>query len=79
MNETLNTKRAEQTFSAALVVILLLIFPQLGAQAMLIASVIGLIAYAVLFREPLRSRGGWKIAVTVAIAGALGAAFAIAF
>ena len=79
INETLKTKTAEQIFSAVVVLTLLLILPQLGGTAMLIGSLIGLIAYVLLFRDRLRDRGWRKIVATVAIAGALGAAFAIAF
>ncbi len=77
--EILKTKKAEETFSAALVVVLLLILPMCGAVAMLVGSAIGLLAYAFLFRERLRSRGWLKaVVIPVAAAAALAAAFAVA-
>jgi hypothetical protein len=79
ISETLKTKKAEETFSAALVVILLLILPMWGAVAMLVGSAIGLVAYAVLFRERLRSRGWLKaVVIPVVAAAVIGAAIAVA-
>jgi hypothetical protein len=79
ISETLKTKKAEETFSATLVVVLLLILPMWGAVAMLVGSAIGLVAYAILFRERLRIRGWLKtVVIPIAVAAALGAAIAVA-
>jgi hypothetical protein len=78
ISETLKTKKAEETFSAALVVVLLIILPTWGGVAMFVGSVIGLVAYAVLFRERLRSRGWLKVVIPVTVAAVLGAAIAVA-
>ena len=79
IHETLQTKKAEETFSAALVVVLLVILPQLGGTAMLVGSIVGLIAYMVLFRERLHNRGWWKAILLVVMAAAMGAILAILF
>lgn len=77
--ETLKTKKAEETFSAALVAVLLLILPMWGGVAMLVGSAIGLVAYAVLFRERLRSRGWLKaVVIPITVAAVVGAAIAVA-
>jgi hypothetical protein len=78
MRETLETKQAEKAFSATLVGILLLILPMWGGMAMLVGSAVGLVAYAVLFRDRLRSRGWLKIVVPMTAAAVTGAAIAIA-
>ena len=79
-------KGDEIGFLTALVVIVLLILPMwgegrgkhAGAIAMMAASVIGLIAYFVLFGKRLRSRGQLKLlSVTVVVAAMLGAALSI--
>jgi len=75
---TLKTKKAEETFSAALLVILLIIVPMWGGVAMLVGSAIGLVAYAVLFRERLHNRGWLKVMIPVTVAAVLGAAIAVA-
>ena len=77
--EAYKTKKAEETFAAALVAVLLLIIPSLhlgkfgGGAAILAVSVIGLMAYGFLFREHLRSR-----LKSVAIAAAIGAVASLA-
>ena len=69
-------KGDEAGFLATLVVVLLILLPSLplgkygGGIAMVVVSVVGLIAYCVLFRERLRSRRQLK---TVAVAAGLGA------
>ena len=75
--EALRTKKAEGTFSAMFVIFLLLILPYLplgkygGGIAMVIVSLIGLLAYIVLFRE----RYDWRRIIVVAcLAGVVGAA-----
>jgi len=79
ISETLKTKKAEETFSAVLVVVLLIILPMWGAVAMLVGSVIGLVAYAVLFRQRLRSRGWLKaVVIPVTVTAVLGAVIAVA-
>ena len=78
ISEILKTKQAEEAFSATLVLVVLLILPMWGGVAMLVGSAIGLVAYAVLFAERLRSRGWVKTLVPVAVAAALGAAIALA-
>jgi 4-hydroxybenzoate polyprenyltransferase len=79
--EALKTNRAENTFSAALVMFLLLIVPSLpfgkygGGIAMVAVAVIGGIAYIVLFKE----RANWqKLVVGAAVAATVGAAIVIA-
>jgi hypothetical protein len=80
-NEIPKMKADEAGFLATLVVVLLILLPSLplgkygGGIAMVAVSVIGFIAYFVLFRERLRTRGQLK---TVAVAAALGAAIAAA-
>ena len=79
IGETLKTKKAEETFLATVVVVLLLILPMWRAVAMLVGSAIGLVAYAILFGERLRSRGWLKAAVIpIVVAAALAAAIAVA-
>jgi ABC-type uncharacterized transport system permease subunit len=79
MNETLKSKKAEETFSAALVVVLLLILLMWGGVAILFGSAIGIVAYAVLFRQQLHSRGWLKaFVIPVTIAAAVGTAIAVA-
>ena len=78
ISEILKTKQAEEAFSATVVLVVLLILPMWGGVAMLVGSAVGLVAYAVLFRERLRSRGWVKTVVPVAVAVALGAAIALA-
>lgn len=75
--ETPKTKKAEDTFSAALAVVLLIILMMLGAVPMLVGSAIGLVAYTVLFREWLRSRGWLRVLLPVTVAGAVGAVIAV--
>jgi hypothetical protein len=80
ISETLKTKNAEKTFSGAIVVVLLLILPMWGGVAMLVGSAIGLVAYTVLFRERLRSRGWLKaVVIPATVAAALAAAIAVVF
>jgi hypothetical protein len=68
-NETLKTTNAEETFSVALIIGLLVILPLLGGTAILAGASIGLVAYGFFFRERLRSRGWLKsVAVTAVIA-----------
>jgi hypothetical protein len=77
ISERLKTKRAEETFSA-LVLVLLIILWMLGAVAMLVGSAIGLVAYVVLFRERLRARGWLKVIIPITAAALFGAAIAVA-
>ena len=77
MNEALKTKYAEEVFSA-LAVGLLVILSLWGAAAMLAGSVIGLVAYVLLFKERLRDRGWLTAGVSVAVSAALAAAVAVA-
>jgi hypothetical protein len=77
ISETLKTKQAEETFSAAFILVLLLLLPMWGGVAMLVGSAIGLVAYTLLFRERLRSRGWLKaVVIPVTAAGLLGATIA---
>jgi hypothetical protein len=81
--QSLKTNTAQHTFEAALVIVLLLILPQLGknsgAIAMVVASVIGLLAYLGLYGDRLRSRRQLKtVALAVALGFALGTAGATA-
>jgi hypothetical protein len=85
-NETPKMKGDEAGFLATLVVVLLILLPSLplgkygGGIAMVAVSVIGLIAYFVLFRERLRSRGQLKTAAVAAGLGAvIGAALSLAY
>jgi hypothetical protein len=77
MSKILKTKQAEEGFSAALVVLLLLILSMLGAVALLVGSAVGLVAYTVLLRERLCRRAWLKpillLAVTAVVAGAIAA------
>lgn len=57
ISETLKTKKAEESFGTALIVIIVFLLPLWGATAMVIGSAIGLVAYVSLFRERLRDRG----------------------
>jgi hypothetical protein len=86
-NETQKMKPDEAGFLATLVVVLLLVLPMLGGQmgkygggiAMVVVSLIGSIAYFLLYRDRLRSRGQLKTAaLVVTISCALGTAVAIA-
>jgi hypothetical protein len=85
-NEPQKTKMDEAMFAAMLVIVLFLIIPSLplgkygGGIAMFVVSVIGLIAYLVVFGRRLRGRGQLKtfavvtassFAASAAIAGAL--------
>ena len=85
--ETLKTNAAQHLFETAVVVVLLLVLPILGPHmgkygggiAMVAASLIGLIAYFLLYGERLRSRGQLKTAVLlVALSCVLGAAVTVA-
>jgi hypothetical protein len=79
MSEALKTKKVEETFSAALLVVVLIILPMWGGVAMLVGSAIGLVAYTLLFRERLRSRGWLKaVVIPVTVAAVLGAVIAVA-
>ena len=81
--EALKTEKAEMAFSAAFVFIVLIILPMLplgkygGGIAMVAASILGLIAYLVLFGERLRSRGGLKIITVAVIVGAIAVGVAL--
>jgi drug/metabolite transporter (DMT)-like permease len=75
--EAPRTKKAEGTFSALFVIFLLLILPYLplgkygGGIALVVVSLIGLLAYVILFRE----RHDWRrIIVAACLAGVVGAA-----
>jgi 4-hydroxybenzoate polyprenyltransferase len=77
----LKTKKAENTFSAVLVIFLLLIVPSLplgkygGGIAMVAVALIGGIAYIVLFKE----RPQWgQIIVGAAVAATVAAAIVVA-
>jgi hypothetical protein len=76
ISDSLKTKKAEEAFSAALVVIVLLILPALGGVAMLIGSAIGLVAYAALYGRRHYERGGFRAIFPVLLALVLGAAIA---
>lgn len=67
LHQGFKTEKAEEAFIAALVVIVLLILPSLGGTAMLVGSVIGLVAYIFLFPEHFRSRSGSLRAATCLI------------
>jgi hypothetical protein len=84
-NETQKMKADEMAFSSALVVILLIIIPSLplgkygGGIAMVVFSIIGLIAYFVAFGKRIRNRGQMRtMAAAVALSAVLGGAIAIA-
>jgi hypothetical protein len=75
---TLNMTKAELTFLGVLAIIIFLVLPMWGAEAMLFGSGIALVAYASLFRGRL-SRRGWLLSlIPIAVAAALGAAIAVA-
>ena len=82
--EPLKTEKARHIFEATLVIVLLLILPMLGGHmgkygagiAMLIGSVIGFIAYSILYGERLRGR--WQWTTTFVVGVSLGVAFAAA-
>jgi hypothetical protein len=78
--QTLKTATAQHSFEASLVIILLLILGRNGAAiAMMVGSVIGLIAYLGLYGERLCSRGQLKrVALVVALSFVLGTAAAAA-
>lgn len=77
ISETLKTKKAEETFSALILVALMILW-MLGPVTMLVGSAIGLTAYAILFRERLRARGWLKFVISVAAAAIFGAVIAFA-
>ena len=77
ISEALKTKKAEESFGAALVVVVLLILPMWGGGAMLVGSVVGTALYAILFRERLRSRGWLKVLIPLVGAATLGAVLAL--
>ena len=58
-------------------IILLLVLPMWSGVAMLVGSAVGLVAYALLFKARLRSRGWLTLVVSVAAAAAVGAAIAV--
>lgn len=78
IDETRNTKMAEESFAASVAVVLLLILPMWGGVAMVVGAAIGLLAYAVLFRERLRRRGWLRaLVIPVTAAAVLGAVLAV--
>lgn len=77
ISETLKTKKAEETFSALILVALMILW-MLGPVTMLVGSAIGLAAYAILFRERLSARGWLKFVIPVAAAAIFGAVIAFA-
>jgi O-antigen/teichoic acid export membrane protein len=85
--QTVRTEKFQHIFEASLVVVLLLILPMLGPHmgkhgggaAMAIGSVIGLIAYFLLYGERLRNRGQMKsVMLVVSLSVILGAGAAVA-
>jgi hypothetical protein len=72
ISDSLKTKKAEEAFSAALIVVVLLILPRLGGLAMLIGSVIGLAAYAALYGRRRYASGGFRAILPALLALALG-------
>ena len=74
ISDSLKTKKAEEAFSAALIVLVLLILPSFGGVAMLVGSVISLVAYAALYGKRICERGGFRAFLTALLALALGAA-----
>lgn len=68
----------EQAFLGALAVLVLLILPMLGAEAMLFGAGAGLVAYTFLFRERLRRRGWLMAVIPITLAALFGAAVAAA-
>ncbi len=84
-HETLKERADEAGFIAILIIGFLLILPALpwgkygGGITMVAGSVLGLLAYFVLFGERLRRRGQLKLAiVTVAVSAAIAVAMAFA-
>lgn len=75
--EAPKTKKVEEVFSAALVLVPLIILPMWGAVAMLVGSALGLVAYTVLFRERLRERGWLKFLLPVTVVAVVGAVIAV--
>lgn len=66
--KALNTNKADDIFSATIVLVLLLILPLWGAEAMMVGSVIGLIAHLVWFRKRLSLRLGLLLVLAFALA-----------
>jgi urea transporter len=77
ISDSLKTQKVEEAFSAAMVVIVLLILPSLGGVAMLLGSAIGLVTCAALYGRRHYERGGFRAIFPVLIALALGAAIAL--
>jgi hypothetical protein len=77
ISDALKTKKAEDTISALMVVVVLLILPALGGVAMLVGSGIALAAYALLYGKRNYERGGFKAVAPAVLALALGAAIAL--
>ena len=77
-SETSKAKKVEEIFLAVVGLVLLAVLPIWGAIPMLVGSAVGLLAYAILFRKRLRSRGWHRFIIPVAIAVAAAAAMAFA-
>lgn len=76
--KALNTKKADEIFSAVVVIVLLLILPLWGAMAMMVGSAIGLVAFLVWFRGRISFRFGLLLAL-IAFAVAAGIALMLLF
>jgi hypothetical protein len=70
--------RTEQAFLAGVAVVVLMIRPLIGAEAMLIGAGIALLVYSLLFRDRIRKRGWLMTVIPMAIAAVLAAAIAFA-
>jgi hypothetical protein len=77
ISDPLKTKKAEETFSALMIVVVLLILPGLGAVAMLVGSAIALVAYAALYGKRIYEGGGFRAIFPAVLALGLGAAIAL--
>lgn len=85
-NETQKMKSDEMTFSAAFLVLLLMILPSLplgkygGGIAMVAGSIVGMIIYFAVFGKRLRERGQLRtVTLATVVSCVLGAAIAFAF
>lgn len=77
----LRTRKAEENFSAVVIVVMLLILPDLGATAVLAGSVVALCVYTLIFKDSMRDGSGSfrpAICLTVALVVATAVAFVVA-